>query len=96
MLVLALPYQSLGEGGFPVGRQGDDGQGAVVTLTDITERKTANARLRRSEERLSLALNASGMIGTWDWDLRDDVVGAAPPPLDEAAAWLDRLREGKP
>ena len=53
-------------------------QGAVLTLTDITERKAANARLRRSEERLSLALNASGMIGTWDWDLREDVIYADP------------------
>ena len=53
-------------------------QGAVLTLTDITERKAANARLRRSEERLSLALNASGMIGTWDWDLRENVIYADP------------------
>ncbi|MDA2894132.1 prephenate dehydratase [Mycolicibacterium sp. BiH015] len=32
-------------------------------------------------------------LGSWP---TGDVVGAAPPPLDEAAAWLDRLREGKP
>lgn len=51
-------------------------QGAVLTLTDITERKAAGARLSRSEERLALALNASGMIGTWDWDLREDVIYA--------------------
>ncbi|OAN32938.1 prephenate dehydratase [Mycolicibacterium iranicum] len=31
-------------------------------------------------------------LGSWP---TGDVVGAAPPPLDEAAAWLDRLREGR-
>ncbi|WP_348645282.1 PAS domain S-box protein [Methylobacterium sp. BTF04] len=51
-------------------------QGAVLTIADVTERKAAGARLRRSEERLSLALNASGMIGTWDWDLKENLVYA--------------------
>jgi PAS domain S-box-containing protein len=51
-------------------------QGAVLTVTDVTERKAAGERLRRSEERLAFALNASGMIGTWDWDLRENVVYA--------------------
>jgi PAS domain S-box-containing protein len=51
-------------------------QGAVLTVADVTERKAASARLRRSEERLGLALGASGMIGTWDWDLRENVVYA--------------------
>ncbi|MDG4668351.1 prephenate dehydratase [Mycobacterium sp. 236(2023)] len=32
-------------------------------------------------------------LGSWP---TGDVVGAAPPPLDEAAAWVDRLREGRP
>ncbi|MFB1294226.1 prephenate dehydratase [Mycobacterium sp. pW049] len=32
-------------------------------------------------------------LGSWP---TGDVVGAAPPPFDEAAAWLDRLREGQP
>jgi PAS domain S-box-containing protein len=51
-------------------------QGAVLTLTDVTERRAASTRLRRSEERLTLALNASGMIGTWDWDLRENIIYA--------------------
>lgn len=51
-------------------------QGAVLTVVDVTERKAAKAGLRRSEERLSLALNAAGMIGTWDWDLKEDLVYA--------------------
>lgn len=32
-------------------------------------------------------------LGSWP---TGDVVGAAPPPMDEAALWLDRLREGRP
>ncbi|SFG43514.1 PAS domain S-box protein [Methylobacterium gossipiicola] len=50
--------------------------GAVLTVIDVTERKAAGARLRRSEERLALALNAAGMIGTWDWELATDTVYA--------------------
>ncbi len=35
---------------------------------DLTPSKKIEERLRRSEERLALALDAAGM-GTWDWDL---------------------------
>lgn len=41
--------------------------GIFVAANDITERAAAEAALRRSEERLQLALNASTGIGTWDW-----------------------------
>ncbi|KQP26533.1 PAS domain S-box protein [Methylobacterium sp. Leaf100] len=50
--------------------------GAVLTVTDITEHKATGLRLRRSEERLALALDAAGLIGTWDWDLATDTVYA--------------------
>jgi PAS domain S-box-containing protein len=42
--------------------------GSVVVGRDITERKRAEARLRVSEERLHLALEAA-KAGTWEWDL---------------------------
>ena len=31
-------------------------------------------------------------LGSWP---TGEVVGAAPPQMDEAVAWLDRLREGR-
>ncbi len=42
--------------------------GAVLVFRDVTARRKAAAALKRSEERLQLALNA-GHIGVWDWDV---------------------------
>ncbi|WP_448663009.1 PAS domain-containing protein [Sphingomonas sp. CJ20] len=39
-----------------------------VQASDVTERVHAENALRRSEERLQLALSAGAGIGTWDWD----------------------------
>jgi PAS domain S-box-containing protein len=41
---------------------------------DVTERTKAEENLRRSEERLTLALEAGGGVGTWDWDVVNDRV----------------------
>jgi len=47
-----------------------------VAANDVTERTTAKEALRRSEERLQLALNASLGVGTWVWDVPADLVTA--------------------
>lgn len=47
-----------------------------VEANDVTERAMAEARLRQSEERLQLALDASHGVGTWDWDIAADRVRA--------------------
>ncbi len=47
-----------------------------VAANDVTERTTAEEALRRSEERLQLALNASLGVGIWVWDVPANLVTA--------------------
>jgi PAS domain S-box-containing protein len=51
----------------------------AIIFNDVTERRTAQERLRQSEavardyaERVQLALAAGAIIGTWHWDLPND------------------------
>jgi len=43
---------------------------------DAVERARTEAALRKSEERLQLAIEASGVVGTWDWDIQSDLLYA--------------------
>ncbi|MCI0407603.1 MAG: PAS domain-containing protein, partial [Acidobacteria bacterium] len=43
-------------------------QGVISVVEDISERRSAEARLRESEQRFALAIGASG-VGVWDWNL---------------------------
>ncbi|MBA1157152.1 PAS domain-containing sensor histidine kinase [Microvirga mediterraneensis] len=43
---------------------------------DAVERLRSEAALRKSEERLQLALTAASVVGTWDWDIQSDLVYA--------------------
>jgi len=57
---------------------GDDGMpiGTICVVTDATDAVLAERALARSEERLSLALGGSDIVGTWDWDVPNNVVTA--------------------
>jgi PAS domain S-box-containing protein len=50
--------------------------GVLVIVVETTSRFLAERQLTESQEKLDLALNASGMVGTWDWDVANDVVTA--------------------
>jgi PAS domain S-box-containing protein len=58
-----------------------DEQGAVVKIIescrDITERKRVEEKLKASEERLRMTLEAT-QIGIWDWDVANDRYYASP------------------
>ncbi|NMA99568.1 MAG: PAS domain-containing protein, partial [Phyllobacteriaceae bacterium] len=56
----------------------DDGTslGTLCLIHDATGRVLAQKALAQKEERLSLALSSSSLIGTWDWNSVDDVVTA--------------------
>ncbi len=55
--------------------------GVVLVFRDVTARRRSEEALKKSEERLKLALDA-GRIGVWDWDIVRDRI-----------AWSDQLYE---
>ena len=75
--------------------------GVAGTSLDITSRHRAEEALRKSEERLSLAIEAAE-LGLWDWDLSTDtaylspqyarLLGLAESEIRSARAWFtDRI-----
>jgi PAS domain S-box-containing protein len=75
----------------------------LVIVAETTKRVLAERALARSEERLSLALNASGIVGVWDWDLAANRVSAdrrfaemygVNPDEAESGAPLEAYLEG--
>ncbi|MBP0437401.1 PAS domain-containing sensor histidine kinase [Tianweitania sediminis] len=50
--------------------------GGLALVTDVTEQVIAARGLKQSQEKLSFALDAAGIVGTWDWDIERDIVVA--------------------
>ncbi|MGV3651628.1 MAG: PAS domain-containing protein [Devosia sp.] len=48
----------------------------VVVVIETTQRVMATKALAESRQKLDLALSASGLVGTWDWDVLNDRVTA--------------------
>lgn len=46
--------------------------GVLAIVVETTERVLAERALAKAKERLTQALNASGMVGTFDWDVESD------------------------
>jgi PAS domain S-box-containing protein len=54
-------------------------EGFVKVLRDRTEQHEAQLRLEASEARFQFALDAAGFLGSWDWDVANDLVHADQP-----------------
>lgn len=46
--------------------------GVLCIVSETTERVVAQAELAKAQERLTLALSAAGMVGTFDWHVQSD------------------------
>lgn len=57
---------------------GDNGlsMGTLCIVHETTDRILTEKALARSEERLTLALSSSALVGTWDWDVVNNIVTA--------------------
>lgn len=57
----------------PVRGAANEIDGVLCIVSETTERVNAERALARAQERLTQALNASGMVGVFDWDVRNDL-----------------------
>lgn len=60
----------------PIADEGGTIHGTLLIANEATERVLASHDLRHSRERLDLALNAGGIIGTWEVDFTTETVSS--------------------
>jgi PAS domain S-box-containing protein len=65
------------DSGAPVRDEKKTTIGAVLVFRDVTERRQVMREIRKSQERLELALDA-GRMGAWDWEVRSGKVIWSP------------------
>lgn len=77
---------------------GSDGSPSSVvgSTRDITEQRRAEEARLKSEERLTLALEAGGGVGTWDWDIPADRVYCSRRFANLFSIEAKDLEEGSP
>ena len=59
---------------FEVRSAKDEGERFSCLFLDISARKSTEAELARQDERLQMALTASGAVGLWDWMVDTDLL----------------------
>jgi PAS domain-containing protein len=57
----------------PVQAETGEVEGVLCIVSETTERVVAQAALARAQERLTQALSAAGMVGTFDWHVQTDI-----------------------
>lgn len=58
----------------PIRDDADKVDGVLCIVSETTEQVVSRRKLTLAQDRLDRALNASGMIGTFDWDVEADVL----------------------
>jgi PAS domain S-box-containing protein len=64
------------DSGAPIRDDAGEITGIILVFRSVAERRRSEKSLQQSEERLRLALAAANGVGTWDWDVTNDLVYA--------------------
>lgn len=88
---------------MPLYNDDEEAVGYIKILRDRTREILAESELKTSEERLQLALDASAIVGTFDWNIKADKIWAdarfasvfgLPPEIADVGATLDAFVNG--
>lgn len=60
----------------PITERSGEALGGLVVVNEITERVEAEQQLAANRETMSFALDAAGIVGTWDWNIKANTVTA--------------------